>query len=150
MSVRNSFSKLKKKVKRIGSKRKPDRIGADTTGESIDPGNPLLRPEPHFVAGDGGGDGVDTDGWQTHSTDQPSQPDEPRPVPAGGNGAGEGSGEASTYGRDINQMGSHPYPDVEVVAGSGPSQEGNPASGERVYPRSSHPPIPCSGEPDSM
>ena len=150
MSVQDSFSRLKKKVKRLGNKRKPDRIGADTGGESVNQGNPLPQPEPHLVAGDGEGNGADAEGWRACSSDRPPQPDEPWPVPASGNEDGEGRGEASTYGREDSQRDSHLYPDVEVVAGSGPSQEGNRANRENVYRHSSTPPIPYNGKTDSM
>ena len=65
-----------------------------------------------------------------------------------GNEDGVGGGEARIYGKEVSQRGSHPYPDVKVVAESGPSQEGTRVNRENV-PHSSTP-IPCSGEPDSM
>ena len=52
------LSKLKKKLKpRLpGSKRKPDRKGADAGGESVDQTGSLPRPESHVVAGGGHSD----------------------------------------------------------------------------------------------
>ena len=141
MGVQDSFSRLKKKVKRLGNKRKPNRIGADIAGESIDPGNLPSQPEPHLIAGDREGNEADAEGCQRGET---------QPVPASGNKDGEGSGEASTHGKEVSQRGSHGYQDVEVVMGSWPSQEGNHTNRENVYPRSSTPPIPCGGKPDSM
>jgi len=140
MGVQDSFSRLKKKVKRLGNKRKPDRTGLDTGGESVDSGSLLPQPEPPLVGDDGEGDGTDTDGGQARSTDRPPRPDEPRPS---GHEDDEG-GEAS----EVTQKDLHPYPDIEVVVESGPSHEGNHANTENIYPHSSTPPILHSEKPD--
>ena len=52
------LSKLKKKLKPQlpGSKRKPDRTGADAGGERVDQTGSVPRPESHLVAGGGHSD----------------------------------------------------------------------------------------------
>ena len=80
MDLRRSFSQLKGKVKRLGSKHKPGGAGADVGGESGNPANPPSRPGP-YVVGDGDDNGADADGQQASSTDQPPVPDEPETVP---------------------------------------------------------------------
>ena len=156
MDIRGSFSRLKKKVKRFGSKRKPR---PDIDGESIDPGDPPSRPEPHAVAGGGGGDGADTvagtdaSGWQTCSTGQPPQPDEPEPVPANGSKNDQGVQEAGLDATGVSQRDSHLPSNVEVVVGSGPGRGGDDVDeegGEEIYSRSSTPPTPRIREPDGM
>ena len=49
MSIRDSFSRLKKKLKRslTGGRRKPERVGADVAGEEVDRAGSLLRSESH-------------------------------------------------------------------------------------------------------
>jgi hypothetical protein len=51
--IRDSFSKLKKKLKRPlkGSSRRPETVEADDVGEGVDSTSSLPRPEPHIVAG---------------------------------------------------------------------------------------------------
>jgi len=55
MDLRGSLYKLRKKVKHLGSQCKSDRLVADIDAESVNPGNSLLEPESHIVAGDGEG-----------------------------------------------------------------------------------------------
>jgi len=153
MDVRNSLSRLKKKVKRIGGKRKPDRTGADADGESIDPANSLPQSVSHVVAGDGGGNGSDADGQQACSTDRPPQPNEPESVPTSGGENGRGGGDAGVDRGEVSLMYSHSHPDVEVGAGSGPGREEDGADeegDEQFYSCSSTPSTPRIGEPDGM
>jgi len=148
--MRNLFSRLKKKVKHLGSKKKPGRTRADVDGESASQTEPPSRPGPYIVADDGDGNGADADGQQAGSTDQPPQPDEPVSVPANGGESDQGGGEVDVNGRKINRTYSHLHPDVEIGAG-GPGREGNGADGEedgQIYSRSSTPSIPRSEEPD--
>ena len=58
MKFRDSFSRLGKKAKDrlTGSKRKPDRTGADADGERVDQAGSLPRSEPHATI-DGTGAG---------------------------------------------------------------------------------------------
>ena len=58
MKFRDSFSRLGKKAKDrlTGSKRKPDRTGADAAGERVDQAGSLPRSEPHgTIDGTGAG-----------------------------------------------------------------------------------------------
>ena len=149
MDILESFSKLKKKFKHQGSKRKPERIGTDSGGENVDPADSLSRPVSHVEAGNGHDredNGADADGWQIHLTDRPLQPDVPEPRPAGGsNDVREG-----VDGVEMSQRYSHLYSEPEVAVGSGPSQEGS--DGERVmpvYPPLSTALIPRGRNPDS-
>lgn len=153
MGLRDSFSRLKKRFKHLVRKRKPGRTGINVGGENINPANPLPRPQPHAEADNGEGDGADTDGWQTYSTDRSLQPDGPERVPAGGIENDQEGGETDGDGREASPRYSHPDPDIEGGAGSGPSQEGNGANaeeGEQSYSRSPIPSNPGSREPDGM
>jgi len=153
--MENSFSKLKKRFKRLGSKHKSGRTGADVDGESANPTNPPLRPGPYVVADGGGGKGANADGQQVSSTDQPPQPDEPEPVPANRGKNDQGGGEADIDGRKVSPMYLRPDSDVEpeVGAGSEPCLDGNGADGEedgQSCPRLPTPPTPPSGEPNGV
>jgi len=148
MDIRNSFSKLKKKVKHLGSKQKPGKTGAD-----VDPENPLPQPESHVVADDGEGNGADGDGQLTGPIDQPPQSDKPELVPANGSENDKGGGEADIDGRRVNSMYSHLHSDVEVGAGIVPCRDGNEADGEEGGQSNSHsspPSISRGGEPDGV
>ena len=139
MDIRDSFSRLKKKLKLplAGSRHKPGRAGAGCDG---DPTNSLPRPKPHVV---------DHDREEARSTDRLSQPNELEPVPAHGSENGRGERE----GRGVSQKDSHPRPNVEAGAGSGHGREGDDDSGEeveRVYPSLPAPSIPYDGEIDGM
>jgi len=155
MDVRESFSRLKKKLKRPGSKlTEPDRTGADSGGERADPASSLSRPVPYVVA-DGSHnreEGSNADGCQIRSTDGPTLPDVPDPVPicrsendrAEGQGLGVAEEEASRI-----HLG--PHSDIRVVVGSLPGREGNGADGGevgRVHSSPSTPSISCIGKPD--
>jgi len=146
--MENSFSKLKKRFKRLGSKHKSGRTVADVDGESVDPRNPPLRPGPYVVESGGGGNGADTDGQQASSTDQPPQPDDPELVPAN-----KGGGEADIDGRKVSPMYPRPDSDIEPEVGVGNKhcRDGNGADGEEdgnSFPRLSTASIPHGGEPD--
>ena len=155
MDIRNLFSKLKKKVKRLGNKQKLGRTGADVDGESANPTNPPPRPGPHVVVDGGGGKGADVDGQQASSTDQPPQPNDPEPVPANMVETDQGGGEADTDGKKVSPMYLPPHSDVEpeVGVGSGYCRDGNRADGGEggeFYSHSSTPSIPHCGEEDEQ
>jgi len=155
MDIRNSFSRLKKKVKHLGSKQKPGRTGADVDEESANPMNPPQRPGPYVVAGGGGGNGADADGQQASSTDQPPQPYDQELVPANEGENDKGGGEVDIDGRKFSQVYSRPHSDVEAAVdsevGSEPCRDGYGADGEegrQFYSCLSTHSIPHSGEPD--
>jgi len=142
--IRETFSRLKGKLKHPlrGSKRRPDRTGTDARGERAGSSASLPQPEPHVVAGgahDQGGDGVNTDGCQVFSTDEPLQPDEPEPAP----GRDQERREGGTDGREFIQGYSHLHPDIETAVGSGRGGEV-----EQVHLSPPMPSIPHSGELD--
>ena len=148
MGLRDSFSRLKKKVKHLGSQRKPGRPGTDVGGESADSENSFLGPEPHVVSGDA--EGIGADGEQVSSTDQPPQPDEPESVPAGG-GENKRGEEEDIEGMEVGRRYSHLDSDFEAVVGGRPGQEGGDVDGgedERFYSCSSTPSTPRGGDPD--
>jgi len=142
MDLRYSFSRLKKKVKRLG-KRKPEKAGLEADRESIDPANLLLQHEPHVGAADGEGSGADVGGWQLCL-------DELEPVPTGGSENEQG---AVVERRGASQRHSHLHLDVDVAVGGGSGRgglgDGAHEEGEQFHSRSSAPSTPCSGEPDS-
>ena len=152
MGIRDSFSRLKKEVKHLGSRRKPDRTEPAADGEGTDPVD-LRQPEHQVVAVGGEWDGVDADGRQAYSTDRPLHPDELEPMPSSGGGDDKRGGEAGVGGSEVGQMYSHPHPDAEVV-GSGPGQGGDDVSDEeeggQFYSCSSAPSTPSSGESNGM
>ena len=89
MEFRDSFSKLKKKVKHrlTGRKHKSDNTGADVGGSRLDPTGSRLSPESHVVASGGHdqeGNEANTDGGQDCPTTRLPQPDEPGSVQAHG------------------------------------------------------------------
>jgi len=135
----DSFSKKGRKLKdRLrGKKHKPDRTGADTTGEIAGSSGSVLRPEPHVVVGgrDGDGDRTSTDTQQDCSRDQSPQPE---PMSAGGSDDARKRREADVGEKEVSQ--GHPRldPDLGVVMDSGASREV-----ERIYPS------PSTGEPGS-
>jgi len=153
MDTRNPFSRLKKKVKRLGNKLKPGRAGADTDGESAGSGNPLPQPELHVVANDGEGNGADEGGQQAGPTDQPRQLDEPELSLANEGENDQGVGEAYIDGGGVDPMYSHPHLDIEIEVGSKPcrGQHGDDKEGDgQIYPHSLHPSVPHGGEPDGV
>jgi len=153
MDIRNSFSRLKKKVKRLGNKQKPGIAGANADGESAGPDNPLPRPEPHVVANDGEGNRADKGGEQASSMDQPPQLDEPELLLANRGENDPGAGEADIDGRKASSMHLHPPSDAEVWAGSGPCQGGDEDDGEedgQFHSRSSSPSVQHSGDPNGV
>ena len=153
MGLRDSLSKLTKKLKHplTGRKPKPGRIGADAGGERDDSTGSLSRPGSHVVAGgshDQGNTGANADRSQG-STDRYPQLDEPGSVPARGSGTDEG--DAVIDGGEVSQVDPHLHSGVEDGAGSGPSGEGDDAEREKVewvHSSPSTPLIPHDGEPD--
>ena len=158
MDIRDSFSRLKKKLKHplTGKKRKRDRAGADAGGERVDPAGSSSRPEPSVVAGGSHhqeDNRANTDERQANLTDQPPQPDEPESVPARGSEGDQEGGDVDFDKRESNQVHPHPHSDVEVEVGSGPSGKGDGVDAEkveRVDPSPSAPPTSHDGEPDGM
>jgi len=152
MDIRNPFSRLKKKVKRLGTKQKPGRPGTDADGESARLDNLFPQLEPHVVANGGEGNGADEGGRQAGPTDQPPQLDEPELLLAN-RGKNDRVGETYIDGRKVSPMYSHLHLDVGIEVGSKPCQGGNrddEEEGGQIYP---HPPSPSvlhSGEPDGV
>lgn len=152
MSLRDSYSRLKKKLKHplTTTRRNPGTAGTDS-GEGLDLTSSLPQSGSHIVAGSGHDE--EADGRRVYSTDRPPQSDQPGPVPARGSENDQGGGEVEVDGRGVGQKGSHSHSDVEVAVEGGPGREGIDANGEtveRVHPPPSTPSIPHSGGPDSM
>ena len=131
MDLRNSFSKVKKKVKHqlTGRKHKPARNEAGTDGEIDGSTSSLPRPDPHVVADDGEGSGANPDGRQACSTVLPPQLDEPGPAGESENGQGEGGVDVD--GREVSQSYPHLHFDVGVAIGSGPGRGDDAGEEER-------------------
>ena len=128
MGFQSLFSKLKKKLKHLGSKRKPGGTGAGADGEGADPAGLVPQPVPYLAAGgghDGGQGGSNADGCQVHSIDKPPRPDNPETVP---------NDEEGGVG------------DVDRWEG-GATDEGE---GKEFHSRLLAPSIPCSREPDGV
>jgi len=145
MGVRDSFSRLKEKLKSNsrGGKQKPDGPGSGTDGEGVDPAGSLPLPAPYAAAG-----GSNVDGRRVCSTDRLPQPGEPELVPSDQEGE-----EADIDEGEVSQQHSNLRQDVEAAVGSGPGREGSGTGGgevKRSYPTSSIPPIPHSVKPDGM
>jgi len=153
MEFRNSFSRLKKKVKHklAGSKSKSTKAGADTGGSGLDPTGSHPGSEPHLVASDGHdqeGSGANTD----ESAIRPPQPDEPSSVQAPGDANDQERKDPDIDGGGVEQTYPDLHPvDIEVAEGSGPA-EGKDADGEKVEQLDPSPPttsIPHDGKPNS-
>ena len=156
MEFRNSFSKLKKKVKHrlTGSRPKPNKTGVDVGGSSLDPTSPHPGSEPYLVVGgchDQEGSGANVGEGQVISTVQLSQQDEPGIVPTHGSANDQERRERDVDKREVEET--HPYlhSDAEVVEGSGPAGEKD-IDGEKVErldPSPSTTSNPHDGKPDS-
>ena len=142
MEFRDSFSRLKKKVKHrlTGNKPKPNKTGADVGGQRVDSTGSRPGSEHRFVAGGGHdqeGSGANADESQVISTILLPQLDEPSSVPTRGSANDEERRETDINRRGVEQTHSHLHSvDVEVAGGSGPA-EGKDVDGEkveRVYP----------------
>ena len=143
--IRTSISKLKKGFKhRLGGKKHvPDKPGNEAAGERVDPPSPLLQPGPHVAASghDEKRSGISSDVRKAHSRDPSPQPE---PVPAD-EGCGDPKGkEVDVEGKEVSRRHSPLGPDVEVAAGSGPSQAVQQASPPLALTS-----IPHKPEPDS-
>jgi len=151
MDIRESFSRLKKKLKHPGSKHKPDRTMANSRGEREDFPASASLPVPHVVVGGGhsrGEDGANAGERWTSSTDRPPLPDVPAPVLAGGCEGNEGGEDGSVDGVEVSQRHPRPHSDVKVVVGTGPGLKGNGSYGEnvgQVHHPPSNPSIQLSG-----
>lgn len=144
MDIRDSFSRLKKKVKHRlpGSRRRPDETEPDAEGS-------LSRPESYFAGGGQEGGEVGAAGQQVQPIDSPLKLDGPEPTPA--SGSGDQGGEAAVDGRGTNHRYSYLHSDAEVTTGSGLTQEGDHAGEEvkQADPSPSVLPIPQTVEHDS-
>jgi len=156
MNIRRSFSRLKNKLERPNSKRKPDRISANSGGERRDAAGSLSQPASCVVV-DGGRDQEDkendTDGQQIRSTDRPSATGVPEPVPAGRSNNGQEGIEGGVHGGEVSQRYLHPHSDIRLAVGSGSGHKGNEAEGEqvgRVRSSPSTPSITLSRKPDGI
>ena len=132
MGIRDSFSRLKKKLKHplTGIKRKSDKTGADSGGERVDSASSLSQLEPSVVTGGSHAKedrGANADERQVGSTDQPPESVQTR----GSEGDQEGGG-VDLDRREASQAHPHPHFDVEVGVGSGPSRKGDGVDGEKV------------------
>jgi len=137
MGFRDSFSKLKKKVKHrlTGRKPKPNETGADVGGERVDSTGSRPQSEPHVVAGgsnDQGGEEPDARGGQTLLTIQLPQPDEPGSTPGRGIVNDQERRGADVDGGEVEQAYSHLRSDVEVAEGDGPTEEKDTIDEEKV------------------
>ena len=138
MEFRDSFSRLKKKVKNrlTGRKPKPNETRADV-GERVDSTGSHPESEPHVVAGgshDQGRKGPDAEGDQTRLTIRPPQPDELSPIPARGGVNDQERRGAHADGGEVEQAYSHLLSDVEVVERGGPAKGNDTIDGEKVEP----------------
>ena len=153
MGIRDSFSRLKKKLKHplTGIKRKSDKTGADSGGERVDSASSLSQLEPSVVTGGSHakeGRGANANERQVGSTDQPPESVQTR----GSEGDQEGGG-VDLDRREASQAHPHSHFDVEVGVGSGPSRKGDGVDGEKVEqvePSPSAPPTSHDREPDGM
>jgi len=143
--MRNSLSKMKKRVKQrlTGRKRKPDETGANPSGGGADSTTPLPPPDLHIAAGksrDRRGDGPNAAEEQSFSTDLLLQSGGPGSGPARGSDNGQEGEETGVDGGGASQRYSYPHPDV------GSERSGEP---EGACPSPPVPPISHDGEPDS-
>jgi len=148
MEFRDSFSRLKQKVKHrlTGRKPKPDKTGADIGGGRVDSTGSLPGAELRVVVGGSHGqegDGASVDGGQVISTVQLPQLDEP------GSALARGSvNDRERRGGDIDE-GEVEQTDVGVAEESGPAgrKDIDEEKVEQVYPSPSS--IPHDGKSDS-
>ena len=134
MDIRESFSRLKKKLKHPGTGRRSDRARADPGRETVDPASSLSRQLPHVVEGDDyhQEDRTYMERQRIRTTGAPPPPDVLQPAPARGNVHKEGGGEGPGVGRgEAGQKYLHPHSDIGVVMESGPGREGGGADGEK-------------------
>jgi len=155
MEFRDSFSRLKKKVKHRLTGSKPNKTGSGVVGETVDSTGSRPESEPHVVVGGGHdqeGKESYADEGQVLSTIGLPQLDEPSSAPARGIVNNRERRRADFEGREVEQAHSHLHSvDVEIAEGSGPA-EGNDIDLEnvkRVYPSPSTTPIPRDRKPDS-
>ena len=139
MGFRDSFSRLKRRVKHrlTGRKPKSNETRANVGGERVDSAGSRPEPEPHVVAGgshDQGGKGPDVKGGQTLSTIRLPQPDEPGSIPGHGSVDDQERRGADIGGGEVEQVYSHLRSDVEVVERGGPAKGNDTIDGEKVEP----------------
>ena len=109
-----------------GKKHKPDRTGANITGESAGSSSSLLRPEHRVAASShyGEGSGTNTDVREVRPRNR-SPP--PEPMPAGGSSDDQQGRRADVDEKEVSQRYSRLNPDVEVAVGGTQSPSLPPA-----------------------
>ena len=141
-------SGLKKMFKPGSKKRKPERPGADSGGESVDSASSLAQPLPHVVTGGGHNrvdDATNLGVQRVRSNDGLPPPDVELVPVRGGDNKHEGGG-GGVDGGEVSRRHSR-----DVATGSGCGQEGNGADEEEVvhgYPSPPTRSIPHGGNPD--
>lgn len=126
MSLRESFSKVKKGIKDRfkGSRRKKDRKGPGSSGERAESEESFSRSEASFAGGghrDPEGSGPGAVGRRLSSTVHPAQRDQSEPVPTGETKISREGGVHQI--KTTRTQPSHPHSDVGAVVGSGPSEK---------------------------
>ena len=133
--IRNSFSRLKKDLKRRvgGKKRALDSVRADVAGESVGPSASPLRPDYRVTASGHGevGGRISTGVSQARSRD-------PSPMPAD-------EGRPDDSQRKEVDAGEKDPDDAGIAAGNEPSQDVKQIPSPLLVTS-----IPCNQEPDSM
>jgi len=145
--IRDSLSKMKKKLRLTGGKRKPDGTTANPDGERTDSASSLPRPEPHVVEGEDYGREGDRDnvaGERVTSTDRLPPPAESESVSAREDDNVQGE-VADVDGGDASHRHPHPHSDSEIWEEGGSSGEVEWFS----FSESTPPLSPLGGEPDS-
>jgi len=138
--MRNSFSRLKKKIKHrlTGSKRKPDSTRADARRGRVDPTGAAGGDH------DRGGSGTSADGRKARPASRVPQRES---VPSGGGNNDQQGGDADIHGKEVTQRYSYLDPEAEVAVTVESRHSGEVG---QVYPPPSAPSISCGGEPDGM
>ena len=157
MDIRDSLSRLKKKVKHRLSwtKQKPDTTDPNSGGERTDETDSLSRPVSRIVASGGHNretDETNTDEQEIRSTGGPPQVVSV-PMSVGGSENRQGGGEGGIDGEEPDQGHLHPRSHSRVTVGSGPRQQRTEVDREKnagVYLSPSTPSVAHDGGPDCM
>ena len=148
MSVRETFSRLKKGVKRRfkGRKHNQDGESVGSSGARTDLEESLSRSGSPFAGvSDRNPEGSGFNPVEGHisSADRPAQRDKSEPVPAGGGKTNQGDGEG-----DVDQIEPsraqrpRPHSNVEAVTGAGHGEKADQVPSKTL--------IPDSAKPDGM
>jgi len=156
MEFRDSFSRLKKKVKHglTGKKPKPKKTGANGGGESANSTGSRPATRLYTVAGgshDQGGKEPNAGGGQVLSMIRLSQSDEQGSMPARGSADDQGNRESDVDIEEFERVRSHLHSaDVGFAEGSGPAREKgvDGMKVEQIYPSRSATSTPDDGKPD--